>query len=150
MIQRLMIWILFLALIVFSLGGFYGGVAMLLDPSGNTLSLEAELDSLPVSDYVLPGIFLFVVMGAIPLFLAIALSTRMRWAWATNLTAWSQHHWAWTGTVLFTFVVAIWLLYEGSLIGWYPITYVTGINALVILILALTPPVRQFYIMTDI
>ena len=143
-------WLLNAALIFLSIGGFYGGVAMLLDPSGNTLSLQAELNSLPVSNYVLPGIFLLVVMGVTPLLLAVALVTRMRWKWATNLTTWSNHHWAWTGTVIFTLVVAIWLLYEGSLIGWYPITFATGIDALMILILALIPGVRRYYSVEDL
>jgi hypothetical protein len=47
-------------------GGTYGGISMLLDPSGGALERNDVLPSLPVPDYTLPGLFLLVVMGAVP------------------------------------------------------------------------------------
>jgi hypothetical protein len=64
-----MLWPLIFFLLLLALGGFYGGIAMLTDPTGTSLQVADVLPLLPVPDYILPGIFLFVVMGLIPLVL---------------------------------------------------------------------------------
>jgi len=63
-------------LVFLAAGGLYGGVAMLLDPSGGALQMTEVLPSLPVPDFKLPGLFLLVVMGAAPLLLVYGLLAR--------------------------------------------------------------------------
>lgn len=56
-------------LLFLSLGGLYGSISMLTDPASGSLQLTEILPLLPVSDYILPGISLLVVMGMAPLLL---------------------------------------------------------------------------------
>jgi hypothetical protein len=138
----LVFFLLFLAA-----GGLYGGIAMLLDPSGGALQMAEVLPSLPVPDYTLPGLFLLVVMGAAPLGLAYGLLARPAWAWAEPLSRAGRHHWAWSGTLALGLVLGAWLVVQGFLIGFrWPIQYVTAVNGLAILLLALLPAVRQRYV----
>lgn len=140
------LWMLILALLFLALGGLYGGIAMLLDPSGASLQMTEVLPLLPVPDYVLPGLFLLFVMGLAPLFLTYVLLARPRWSWAESLVRPFNHHWAWVGTIILAAILALWLAVEGVLIGFkWPIQYVTAVNGVLILLFALLPAVRKFY-----
>jgi len=144
--RPLTLWPLLFFLLFLALGGLYGGIAMLIDPTGGSLQLTEILPLLPVPDYTLPGLFLFFVMGLVPLFLTYALLARPNWTWAETLSRWSRHHWAWTGTLALGVTLAIWLIVQGLLIGFkWPIQYVTAVNGFLIVLLVLVPGVRRFY-----
>jgi hypothetical protein len=124
------LWLLIFFLLFLAFGGLYGGLAMLLDPSGRSLQMDEILPLLPVADYRLPGLFLLVVMGLGPIGLAYGLLTRRRWAWP--------------GTLVLGAVLAVWLIVQGVLVGFqWPIQYVTAVNGLLIIGLALTPGVKN-------
>jgi hypothetical protein len=124
------LWLLIFFLLFLAFGGLYGGLAMLLDPSGRSLQMDEILPLLPVADYRLPGLFLLVVMGLGPIGLAYGLLTRQRWAWP--------------GTLALAGVLVVWLTVQGVLIGFqWPIQYVTAVNGLLIIGLALTPGVKN-------
>ena len=138
------LWLLVIVLISLSLGGFSGGVPMLMDPvSGGYLDFEELLPLLPVPNLILPGIFLIVYMGLIPLLLCYGLIAKPNWF--DFLFKWSGHHWAWTGTVIFAIGVGFWLGYEGLLVGWWPITTVTAVQGGLILLIALIPNLRKSF-----
>ena len=143
--RPVMLWPLVLVLLFFSLGGFYGGILMLMDPTGELLGVANILHLLPVPNFILPGIFLILVMGLFPLILAIALVARPQWNWADSLLHWSKHYWAWTSTIILVVIIALWLIFEGWFMGFYPITYATAVQGLLILIFALMPGVSRYF-----
>ena len=141
-----MLWPLVVCLLILAFGGgFAGGIMMLIDPSGELLGVADTLPLLPVPNFILPGLFLLVVMGIFPLLLAIALVARPNWPRIDSLFQWSRHYWAWTGTLILVVILALWLLYEVWLIGTFPITNITAVIGLLILIFALLPCVRTYY-----
>jgi hypothetical protein len=145
--RPLTLWFLLFCLLFLAIGGLYGGIAMLTDPTGGSLQLTEVLPLLPVSNYVLPGMFLLFVMGVTPLVLAYALLARPHWSWAQKLSHWSGYHWAWTGTLALGVTLALWLVVQGLLIGFrWPIQFITAGNGLLIVALALAPAVRHFYV----
>lgn len=144
--RPLALWCLVVLLVFLAAGGPFGGVAMLLDPSGASLQMTEVLASLPVPDYTLPGLFLLVVMGVAPLALTYGLLVRPAWRWAEPLSRGGRHHWAWTGTLALGAVLAVWLLVQGFMIGFrWPIQFVTAANGLGIVVVALVPGVRRQY-----
>jgi hypothetical protein len=144
--RPVLVWLLVLVLFLLSLGGFSGGIPMLADPdSGGYLDFSNMLPLLPVNNFILPGLFLTFFMGLYPLILVYGLIARPVWQLADKLSKWSGHYWAWTGTILLSIGIAIWLGYEGWLVGWWPITYITAVQGVLILLLALFPNVRKFY-----
>jgi hypothetical protein len=119
---------------------------MLTDPTGGSLQLTEVLPLLPVSDFILPGLFLLIAMGLAPLLLTYGLMARPNRAWAEALSRWSGHHWAWTGTLGLGVTLIIWLIVQGMLIGFkWAIQYITGIDGLLIVLFLFIPSVRKFY-----
>ncbi len=144
--RPLTLWPLLFVLLLLAVGGLYGGMAMLFDPSGSLLGLTEVLPLLPVPDYTLPGLFLLIAMGLVPLLLAYGLWARPNWTWAQPLSRWSGHYWAWTGTLGLGATLTIWLLVQGVLIGFEAaIQYLTAVNAFLIILFPLMPEVREFY-----
>jgi hypothetical protein len=140
------IWPLVFFLLFLAMGGLYGGIAMLIDPTGGSLQLTETLPLLPISSFILPGIFLLVVMGLVPLLLIYGLLVSPKWKWVERLFRWSGHHWSWTGTVGLGIALAIWLIIEGLLIGFeWAIQYITTVDGFLIMLLVLMPGVRKFY-----
>ena len=140
------LWILALFLVFLGLGGLYGGVSMLIDPSGKLLEMGDILQFLPVSSYFLPGLFLVLVMGLIPMFLAYALLTRTQWSWADRIVRGFGYHWAWTGTLVLGIILMVWLLVQSVLIGFkWPIQYITAGNGILIILLSIAPGVRKYF-----
>lgn len=69
----------FQALIAIS--AFAGGYGLVFDPSGQSLGMStAELSGTPFPDYLLPGLFLLVIIGGGHLLGSIA--TFLRWRYA--------------------------------------------------------------------
>ena len=143
--RPIVLWPLVFFLLFLALLGISGGISMLIDPSGSLLGVAEILSLLPVSSFILPGIFLIVVMGLFPLFLCFALVARPNWPRFDSLFQRSNYYWAWTATLVLVGIIALWLLYEGLLIGFYPITYFTAVLGMLILIFALLPSVRNYY-----
>jgi hypothetical protein len=140
------LWVLIFWLFLLALGGLYGGIAMLVDPSGGLLQMTGVLPLLPVKDYVLPGLFLMGIMGMFPISLLYGLRVRPEGLWGKSIIPRMGYHWAWTGTVVLGIILATWLFIQGILIGFqWPIQYVTAINGLLIMLFALLPSVRGFY-----
>lgn len=79
------VWYLAVSLIVLALGGLAGAYGFLSDPSG--VGMADQLDRLPILDFTLSGIFLFVAMFLFPLFLVYGLLARPEWRMAATLEA---------------------------------------------------------------
>ncbi len=126
------VWILLVDLVVLGIGGLYGGITLLIDPSGALMGVPlALLDGLPLHDFLLQGVFLLLIMGLVPLGLCVAVWRR-----------WSR---AWQATVLLGIVLMIWLVGEFALWGYQaPIQIVTGVLGLILLGACLLPSMRQW------
>jgi hypothetical protein len=69
---RILVKISSLLLLLFlSFGAIYGGLYLVIDPSGISLGLPISLiDNTPFTDYLIPGMILFVMIGLLPLSIA--------------------------------------------------------------------------------
>ena len=140
------VWLLVASLVFLALGGLYGGIAMLADPSGGLLQMSDVLPLLHIPNYILPGVFLLCVMGLAPILLTYGLLARPQWLWLDRLFRWSGHHWSWTGSLTIGIVLVVWLCIQGLLIGFrWPIQYVTATNGMAFVLFALIPSVNRFY-----
>ncbi len=81
-----------------ALGGLYGGIALVLDPSGNLLGLPISvLDNTPFSNFLVPALILLFVLGIFPLVITFALWRKPKWLAVGWLERSFGEHWAWLG-----------------------------------------------------
>jgi hypothetical protein len=79
-------WALIGCLLFLSISGLAGGIGMLMDPSGASLSLPGDLlADLPIETFILPGLYLVLVYGLLSPIIAYGLWKRAPWAWAASV-----------------------------------------------------------------
>ena len=102
--RSVFLYMLLAGMILLGPGGWFGGVVMFIDPSGALMGLPSNLlDGLPINNFILPGLFLVVVMGIAPLVIAYGL-----WRWQP---------WAWRGALALSVVLILWIIFQIVLWG---------------------------------
>lgn len=142
--------ILSLSLLLLGVGGIYGGVVFLADPSGELMGMPVRyLDGLPIHDYLLPGLWLLVVMGIGPLVILYGLWVRPAWRWTWVIERRSHASWSWSAGFVLSMILLIQLGVELLLGMFAPPTILTGLLGLIILVCLLVPAVRTRYAQGD-
>ncbi len=134
-------------LVFLGVSGLFGGIAFVAAPNGSIVHApRAWLDKIPFSDFLVPGLLLFFVVGVLPLLVAVALLRRPAWPGLQRIAPFRQQYWGWTasgvagcGIIIFETVEALYIGLGSSLQYLY---LSVGVG---ILLLALSGPVREFY-----
>ena len=141
---------LIVLLVFLGVSGLFGGVAFIAAPNGSILHApQAWLDKIPFSDFLIPGLVLFFVVGVLPLLVAVALLRRPAWPGLQRIAPFRRQYWGWTasgvagcGIIIFEIVEALYIGLGSSLQYLY-----LGVGIATVL-LALSGPVRQYYRVT--
>lgn len=138
----------------FSLLGFLGlsaiggGGALIISPSGKLLGglpLSILKDS-PFSNFLIPGIILFLVMGVFPIFILWALIKKPPIAFAQNFNLFRDMHWSWTYSIYAAFALIVWIQAEALFVqgtGWLQTFYM--LYSIPMIAVALLPSIRNSY-----
>ncbi|WP_434749926.1 hypothetical protein [Paenibacillus amylolyticus] len=77
------------------IGAVAGGLLLMIDPSGRLLNMPVTLlEKSPFSDFFIPGMILFMVLGICPIVICIALVRRVHWTLAKKLNLYPERYWA--------------------------------------------------------
>jgi hypothetical protein len=132
--------LLAILLAVQSLGGLYGGLLLVLSPSGELLKMPCSmLEGSPFSSFLVPGIILLVVLGMLPAILTYAILRQPGWKWAGILNIYRDIHWAWTYSLYLGIMLITWILVEIIWIGHDILQTIFGLIGVLILIITLLP-----------
>lgn len=139
--------LLSLCLLLVAGGGFYGGIAMLGDPSGSPLGMPvSDLEATPFQSYLIPGLILIFVWGCGSLLILASLWGRPQFTLLDGFSHRAHEHWAWGLTVLFGITLIIWLTVQVfTLPAVAPIQYVMYGLALLIAGIPFLSQMRQHY-----
>jgi hypothetical protein len=131
--RPLALWLLIALLTVLGVRGLLGGGQFLLAPSGSIIGVPtAVLAPTPVDDFLLPGVFLFVTLGILPLVVAAGL--------------YDGRSWARGGAVGVALLLGVWAIVEGFVLGFGErLQYVNLVQSVAMLVLAVSPSVRESY-----
>ena len=81
------IWALMVLLVVQGLGGLGGGILLIAGPHGEIMHMPVSyLRGSPFPDYFIPGLFLGLVLGVLPLVAFAGLLGRRTWAWFVSFS----------------------------------------------------------------
>jgi len=141
------IYILVAAVAFLAGGAIYGGGSLMNDPSGERIKLSIKmLEGTIFSNYLIPGVILFLTLGFFPFFLIYPLLFKPRWPVIDKINIYKSYHWAWTYTLYAAIMLIIWIdvqtmiLKTGSIIQG-----IFGLLGVFILVLALSPRVKRYY-----
>ncbi len=111
------LWPLLAVMGFLSVGGFVGGISFVVDRTGAGLGVEVSwLEQTPVSDYLLPGLFLLAVYAIGSAILMAGLAWRFSPGLLGRIDSLLGFHWSWAGTILVGCVLIGWILYEFAII----------------------------------
>jgi len=125
-----------------------GGLLLIISPSGKLLGglPLSILDHSPFTNFLIPGIILFFVLGLSPCLISFALLKKPTHKTAEFFNVFKDMHWAWSFSIYTAFTLIIWIQVETIFIqsvGWLQTFYL--LYAIPILVVALLPQVRTFY-----
>ncbi len=130
------------------LSAISGGAALIISPSGKLLGglPLSILQNSPFSNFLIPGIILFVVLGLFPTVLIFALLKKTASPFAEHFNFFKDMYWAWTFSIYVAFALIIWIQVETifvQAVGWLQTLYM--LYAIPIIFVSLLPPVRNLY-----
>ncbi|WP_266362206.1 hypothetical protein [Tellurirhabdus rosea] len=141
------IYLLAVYLILLAVGGFMGAYHFLTDPTGASIGFSQSFAKmLPVPNFILPGIFLLLAFGILPLVIAWIVLLDPIWARMKPLEARTHEHWAWSAAMALSLLLVGWMAFQLLLTGFYaPIQAVTSIWGLAMVGILLLPSVRRYF-----
>lgn len=142
--------ILLILLAFLGVGALFGGAILIVSPSGKLFGMPLSmLRQSPFTDFLIPGIILFIVLGLVPCLLVFALIKRPAFKAAEVVNFYPDMYWAWTYCIYVAFALIIWLQVEMMFlqaVGWLHTGYM--FLAIALLFVALLPGVRKVYKVT--
>lgn len=138
---------LLILLAFLGLGAIGGGLLLSISPSGVLIGMPLSLlKTSPFQSFLIPGIFLFIVLGIAPCLLIYALIRKPASPFAERLNCYRDMHWSWTFCIYTAFMLIAWIQLEMvfiQAISWLHSFYIC--LALLILFVSLLPSVREQY-----
>ena len=138
--------LIFLHLLL-GIGSVFGGMALVIDPSGELLKMPITLLKYsPFKSFLIPGIILLMVLGVLPLIVSFALATKRQLKIANRLNLFTDMHWAWAYSIYIGFALIIWITIEAFFLQLVATVHVGYIFlGLTIQAVTLLPAVQRYY-----
>lgn len=142
--QRMLVFLL----TFIGIGALISGGMLFAAPDGHLMQLTPDLlDGTLFTNYLIPGIILFLFVGVFPIPVSYGLLRQPAWRWAEAINVCKNYHWAWTASWAAGVIMLIWIVVETSLLGYIsflqPVIAVWGIATIT---LTLLPGMRRYYL----
>ncbi len=140
-----LVWALIGLLVFLAVGAIFGGGGLILGPDGELIHMPfSHLQGSPFSNFLIPGILLFVFNGIYPLIIAYSLWKKPGWRWPDMINPFKQHHWSWAGALAAGMIVLVWITVE---MMWVPFGLVHVfylIYGVALIVITLSSTVRNY------
>jgi len=117
------------------ISGLYGGIALVMDPSGDLLQMPVSiLEHSPFENFLVPGFILLTILGILPIIVVYGL--------------WKRRFWSWNGALTVSVALIIWIGVQIWMVGYHPeppLQLIYGLLGLILLILTVHPSVRNSF-----
>ena len=127
------LYFLMILMLFQGLSGLFGGIALVIDPSGELLQMPLSmLAGSPFNTFLIPGIILLIILGIFPMVIFYGL--------------WKRTNWAWSGALMVSAALIIWIGVEIWMVGYHtepPLQLIYGLLGLILLVLVMLSSVRN-------
>jgi hypothetical protein len=141
--------VIFLAVLTgfIGLGALISGGMLILSPSGSLLGFTpALLKGTPFKDFLIPGIILFLFLGAYSAAVTYSIIARPGWRWPDIINPFKKLHWAWAAALANGIIIFIWISVETILLGYISFLQPAILGwSILILILVLLPLTQRHF-----
>lgn len=141
--------LLYILHLFLGVGALFGGGAMVIDPSGELVSIPTSmLVRSPFSDFFVPGILLFIIFGLLPLFVVYGLIKRPQWRWVDALNPFKKLNSFWALSLYIGFGQIIWITVQTYMLNSVAIIHLIYISlGLFIQAVTLLPSVQGYFLL---
>jgi hypothetical protein len=138
--------LLILVHLVLSVNALIAGGMMMIKPDGSLLGMQTgRLSNSPFSNYFIPGLFLFTMVGGVSLFSIIGLIAKPAWPLPQKFNLYKDKHWAWTWSLYSGIIVIAWIAIQLLMTDYFWLQPVIIFLGLLIIILTMTPGIINYY-----
>ncbi len=140
------VWLLVVLMFFLGVGALISGPMLFAAPDGHLLQWTPEmLEGTPFTNYVIPGIILFLLVGAYQVVVGYSMLRLPDWRWPDRLNLYRRYHWAWSASWADGVILLIWIGTEAALLGYIsPLQPVVAGWGIVLIALTLLPGVRRY------
>jgi hypothetical protein len=128
------------------IGAAVSAAALIEAPDGHLIQLPLNLlANSPFTDFLVPGILLFVFIGVYPLVVAYSIWRRPGWHWPDTINPFGTFHWSWAASLAAAVALLVWITVQ---IQWVPIGFLHVLYlvwAAAILVIGLLPATRRYF-----
>lgn len=139
----------FLILLLFIQGvmALLGGYKLIKDPSGSLIGMPITmLAHSPFSNFLIPGIVLFFLLGVFPLVVICLLFLKPQGKFFSFLNLYSDRHYSWSFSLYVGLLIILWIFFEVWWVGYtHPLQIIFSFLGMLIIVLALMPSVKNHY-----
>ena len=97
-------------LMVLAIGAIPSGLSLIIDPTGAGLGLPlSTLEFSPFQHFLVPGLFLFLILGLLPVLIIYGLISRKQLAWFCRFNPDKNEHWALSYSFYMGLILILWI-----------------------------------------
>ena len=133
-------------LLVLSINALAAGWAMITQPDGSAIQIPIErLSRTPFSNFLLPGLILFLFNGVFPAITIYGLLQRPDWRWIAVFNVYRDKHWSWTYALFSGVILITWITVQMFMVDYFWLQPACIGLGLLIIVFALLPRVIRSY-----
>ena len=132
-------------LLLLGLGAAISATALIVAPDGHLIQLPLSLlANAPFTNFLVPGILLFLFIGVYPLVVAFSIWRQPSWNFPNKINPFRSYHWSWSASLAAGLILLVWIIVQ---IQWVPIGFLHVLYlvwAMAILVIGLLPSIRHY------
>ena len=103
-------FVLIVLLILLALGAIPAGLSLIIDPTGGGIGLPlSTLEFSPFRNFLVPGLFLFLILGLFPVLIVYGLIRQKQLAWFSRINPDKKEHWALSSSFYMGLILILWI-----------------------------------------
>lgn len=125
------------------------GLILIIDTTGEKLGLPIRmLNGTPFKDFLIPGLFLLILLGLFPILIVYGLLKKPNSKLADKMNLYKNQHWAWTFSYYLGLLLVVWINMQLFFIkDWGMLHFVYSMLGVLIIVVTLLPDVKSYYAM---
>lgn len=125
-----------------------GGWGLIADPSGKNLGFSIEmLKHSPFSNFLIPGLFLLIVLGIVPAIIFWGLIKKPKSNLVEKINFHKKYHWSWSFSFYIGIVLLLWLAIQILMIRQLEMLhFISVLVGVLIIVLANLQSTKQDYL----